>query len=177
MPGSFGGNITRWLVHTECQQWKLHRSPADTAWRFVYWSPDNSLIRRLLIGLLNSVWIFGLGLPSKNSSLAEIRRIAAFFGKEDLPTVKQPLSETFLSEDEQKPSWTVDFYRSVTVTISTIATKISMIQYIFTYQFEFPVNCNFVSWLAHPGGEKALRMFYWDCTFQTQFILNVLYYL
>ena len=26
-----------------------------------------------------------------------------FFGKEDLPTIKQPLQETFSLEDEQKP--------------------------------------------------------------------------
>ena len=45
--------------------------------------------------------LFGLASPSKNSSLAEIRRMAAFFGKEDLPTIKQPLYETFSLEDEQ----------------------------------------------------------------------------
>ena len=39
--------------------------------------------------------LFGLASPSKNSSLAEIRRMAAFFGKEDLPTIKQPLKKLF----------------------------------------------------------------------------------
>ena len=35
--------------------------------------------------------LFGLASPSENSSLAEIRRKAAFFEKEDLLTIKQPL--------------------------------------------------------------------------------------
>ena len=68
-----------------------------------------SLIRRpiLLIGLLNSAWIdfrysgsyggqfllFGFASPNKNSFLAEFRREAAFFGKEDLPTIEQPPSQ------------------------------------------------------------------------------------
>ena len=44
--------------------------------------------------------LFGLASPSKISSLAEIRRMAAFVGKEDLPTINQPLLETFSLEDE-----------------------------------------------------------------------------
>ena len=64
--------------------------------------------------------LFGLASPSKNSSLAEIWRMAAFFGKEDLPNIEQPLKETFSLEDEQKSNRCLVIFGDNTLKIGPI---------------------------------------------------------
>ena len=47
--------------------------------------------------------LFGLDSSSKSRSLAEIRRMVAFSGKEDLPIIKQSLLETFWASKRETP--------------------------------------------------------------------------
>ena len=64
-------------------------------WTYLVLSEDGRIVYGLVSRYGGSYGgrfvLFGLASLNKNSSLAEIRRMAAFFGKEDLPTIKHPL--------------------------------------------------------------------------------------